>query len=94
MCNDTMKIKEGFELRDVCGEFIIVAFGEQNIDFTKIINLNESAAYLWRAVEGKDFDAPMLAKLLTEEYEVDSETALRDATKMMEDWRNAGLVED
>ena len=46
MCNDTMKIKEGFELRDVCGEFIIVAFGEQNIDFTKIINLNESAAML------------------------------------------------
>ena len=30
MYNDTMKIKEGFELRDVCGEFIIVAFGEQN----------------------------------------------------------------
>ena len=89
-----MKIKNGFELRVVCGEAIVVAHGLENIDFSKIINLNESAAYLWRAVEGKDFDAPMLAQLLTEEYEVDPETALSDATKMMEDWREAGLVED
>ena len=81
-------------MRVICGEAIVVAHGLENIDLSKIINLNESAAYLWRAVEGKDFDAPMLARLLTEEYEVDSETALRDATKMMEDWRNAGLVED
>ena len=70
-----MKIKNGFELRVVCGEAIVVAHGLENIDFSKIINLNESAAYLWRAVEGKDFDAPMLAQLLTEEYEVDPETA-------------------
>ena len=89
-----MRIKKGFEMRVICGEAIVVAHGLENIDLSKIINLNESAAYLWRAVEGKDFDAPMLARLLTEEYEVDSETALRDATKMMEDWRNAGLVED
>ena len=89
-----MKIKNGFELRVVCGEAIVVAHGLENIDFSKIINLNESAAYLWRAVEGKDFDALMLVQLLTEEYEVDPETALSDATKMMEDWREAGLVED
>ena len=31
-----MKIKEGFELREMCGENIIVAKGVQNIDFNKI----------------------------------------------------------
>ena len=87
-----MKIKQGFELRTICGEAIIVAHGIENIDFSKIISLNESAAYLWRAVEGKDFDAPMLAHLLTEEYDVDEATALRDAEKVMTDWREAGLV--
>ena len=88
-----MRIKQGFELRTVCGENVVVAYGLENIDFSKVIGLNESASYLWRAVEGKDFDAPMLAKLLTDEYEVDHETALRDASRTMEDWRNAGLVE-
>jgi hypothetical protein len=87
-----MKIKEGFELRTICGEAIIVAHGIENIDFSKIISLNESAAYLWRKVEGQDFDAPMLARLLTEEYEVDEATALRDAQKMINDWQAAGLI--
>ena len=42
-----MRIKKGFELRDVCGEHIIVAYGIENIDFNKVISLNESATYLW-----------------------------------------------
>ena len=88
-----MRIKNGFELRVVCGEAIVVAHGLENIDFSKIINLNESAAYLWRSVEGKDFDASILARLLTEEYEVDEATALSDAEKVIEDWRSAGLAE-
>lgn len=87
-----MKIKQGFELRVICGEAIVVAHGKENIDFSKIISLNESAAYLWRQVEGKDFDAALLAKLLTEEYEVDEVTALRDAEKTMADWQETGLI--
>ena len=42
-----MKAKKGFKLRDVCGEKIIVAEGKENIDFSNIISMNESAAYLW-----------------------------------------------
>lgn len=87
-----MKIKQGFELRVICGEAIVVAHGKENIDFSKIISLNESAAYLWRQVEGKDFDAALLAKLLTEEYEVDEATALRDAEKTMADWQETELI--
>lgn len=87
-----MKIKQGFELLDVCGEAVVVAHGKENIDFSKVISLNESAAYLWRSVEGHDFDAAELARLLTEEYEVDEATALRDAEKMMQDWLEAGLI--
>ncbi len=88
-----MKIKKGFELMDVCGEAVVVAHGMENIDFSKVISLNESAAYLWNKVAGRDFDAEELARLLTEEYEVDAATALADAKKMMADWREAGLAE-
>lgn len=87
-----MRIKNGFELRDVCGENVIVSYGEENIDFSKVISLNESAAYLWREVEGKEFDAQMLADLLCKEYDVDAATALADATKMASDWKEIGLI--
>lgn len=88
-----MKIKEGFELRTICGENIVVAKGIQNIDFNKIISLNESAAYLWRELQGKDFEAWDMAKLLRQEYEVEEATALADAQELAKAWLKAELIE-
>lgn len=87
-----MKIKNGFELRNVCGENIIVASGKENIDFSKIISLNETAAYLWNVVQGKDFTATDLADALTAEYEVSEPVALADSEQIMKQWQEAGLI--
>ena len=40
-----MKARKGFNLREVCGEQIIVAEGKENIDFTSIVSMNESSAF-------------------------------------------------
>lgn len=88
-----MKIKEGFELREMCGENIIVAKGVQNIDFNKIISLNETAAYLWKAIVGKEFTPESMAELLRMEYEVTEATALADAQELAKAWQDAGLCE-
>ena len=84
-----MKAKKGFNLRNVCGENIIVAEGEENIDFSK----NESSAYLWKNIQGKEFSHEDLAKLLTDEYEVDKETALKDVKTLAGLWLEAGIIE-
>jgi hypothetical protein len=88
-----MKIKQGFELREVCGEHIIVAYGKANIDFNKVISLNESATFLWKNIVDKDFDAETMASLLQQEYEVDAETASKDAKALLDEWIKVGLVE-
>ena len=88
-----MKIKKGFELRKICGENIVIAHGVENIDFTKIITLNESAAFIWQQVEGEDFTEEEMAKLLLDEYEVDEIQALADVKALAESWKQAGLVE-
>lgn len=88
-----MRIKKGFVLRNVCGEDIVVAEGKENIDFTKLISLNESAAYLWKNVEGKDFDSNTLCQLLMQEYDVDAETASNDAKAIAAQWKKAGITE-
>ena len=88
-----MKIKKGFELREVCGENIIVAYGIENIDFNKVISLNESATFLWKQIADKDFTADTMAFLLCQEYEVDEETAKRDAQALLDEWIKVGLVE-
>lgn len=88
-----MKIKTGFELRNVCGENIIIAHGVENIDFTKVITLNESAAFIWKQVEGKTFTEEDMVKILLDEYEVEESQAQADVKALAESWLQAGLVE-
>lgn len=88
-----MKQKKGFELRSVSGEQIVIAKGLSNIDFSKVIQMNESSAYLWKEVQGKEFTPACLAELLTKEYDVDYDTALKDTSELMEQWLNAGICE-
>ena len=88
-----MKIKNGFEIRNVCGENIIIAHGVENIDFTKVITLNESAAFVWKQMEGKDFTEEDMADALLAEYEVEREQAQADVKKLAASWVEAGLVE-
>ena len=88
-----MKTKKGFKLRTVCGENIIVAEGIENVDFSRIISMNETSAYLWKRIQGIDFDENTLAGLLLEEYEVDEATARSDAKALVEKWLEAGIIE-
>lgn len=46
-----MQVKQGFKLKEVCGERILVPMGENNVDFSKLIALNESSYLLWKRME-------------------------------------------
>ena len=90
-----MRQKEGFVLRTVCGENVIVGEGLGTIDFGKLISLNETAAWLWKkAGEMGDFDIDTLADALCQEYEVEPEQARADVVKMVEQWQKIGIVEN
>lgn len=71
---------------------MVVAQGIRNVDFSKIISLNDTAAYLWSAVEGKEFTAETLADLLTGHYEIDPATARQDAEELARAWVEADIV--
>ena len=87
-----MKKKSGFVLRQVCGENIIVAEGKENIDFSSIIAMNESSAYLWEKIGKDSFTPESMATMLTEEYDIDNATALEDATTLARQWMEAGII--
>ena len=88
-----MKAKKGFKLRNVCGENIIVADGIENIDFSRIISMNESAAYLWTNIQEQEFDADKLVSLLLDEYDIDEATARTHVEQLIGKWREAGIIE-
>lgn len=89
-----MKVKKGFELRDVCGEKVIIAQGIENLDFSRLISLNESAAYLWESIQNKEqFEEADLVALLQKEYDVTAEQAAKDVSALMATWTTQGLLE-
>ena len=87
-----MRIIEGFILRNVMGQATIVGEGVGQIDFNKLITLNDSATYLWQSVEGKEFDVHTLANLLVDKYGIDQDTALTDAKAIADKWIDIGVV--
>lgn len=90
-----MKIKEGFEIQNVCGEHIIVPAGVENVDYSRIISLNETAAYLWQNVADKaSFTIDDLTALLLAEYDVEESVAREDCTLIIERWKEMDLVEE
>ena len=87
-----MKIKDGFILREMCGENIVTAEGIEHINFNKLISLNSSAAYLWENL-GKEFSVEDMAALLVEQYDIDMELALKDSESLSKAWMEAGVTE-
>ena len=87
-----MKTKKGYTLRDLGSEHILVAEGLEAVDFTRMISMNASAAFLWQEVEGKDFDADTLADLLVEGYDIPRDVAIRDVAALLQTWKDANLI--
>jgi hypothetical protein len=86
-----MKIKQGFILREVAGNFIVVAVGNAVKEFNGVINLNETGAYLWKKLQdGADEEG--LVKALLEEYEVEEDLARKDVKAFVEKLQGAKLL--
>ena len=90
-----MKKKKGFEVREIAGEKVVVAYGLENIDFSKMISLNETAYFVWDQIEpGEVINIEKLVKAMMKEYEIDEKTALKDISDLIKRWEKEGLVEE
>lgn len=87
-----MKLNELLKLRQVGGEYMIINPYSEETDMTQVISLNETAAWLWQQVEGREFTAEDLVKLVCGEYEVDRATAESDIRELCSEWLRKGLA--
>ena len=78
-----MKIKDGYLLRNIADEWIIVPIGARIHDFNGLMTVNETGAFLWCAlVDGCSQDD--LINALMSEYDVDIETAESDVQEFID----------
>jgi len=88
-----LKIKEGFMLREVAGQWLVVPLGERVVEFSGIMTLSESGAVLWRKMEQDVSSEEMIATILAE-YNVDEETAKTDVLEFIDKLREKSLIEE
>lgn len=90
-----MKTKTGFEMLDVCGVNIIVPAGNENRDYSRVIELNPTAATLWNKVSSMEsFTIDDMVNTLLDEYEVEEEIAREDCNLIIERWKEMELIEE
>lgn len=89
-----MKTVEGYRLRAIGKDYVLMPEGSGAVNYNRMIAINSSAAYLWENVEGKEFDVDTLRDLLLAKYDVDAALADNDAHKLIEAWKEAGIIRD
>ena len=86
-----MKLSEGFLLRQVCGETLLMPVGEKTREFNGIFTLPETGAFLLGEFK-KGADTEAAAESLAKEYEIDPLTALQDTREFVDQLLGYGIL--
>ncbi len=87
-----MMVKKDFILRKVSDSYIVVPVGEAVVDFSGMVNLNESGACLFEALQ-KGATEDELVEALLSEYDVEETVARADVKRFISKVKDAGILE-
>ena len=86
-----MKIKEGFILREVAGENIVIPSGDE-LNLNLMITLNGTGRFLWEKLESGATEEQLVAAIL-EEYDTDEDTAKESVSAFVKKLSENGFLE-
>lgn len=73
---------------------MMVSESGSSLDYTRVISLNKSAAYLVQEVQHKEFTREEWVDLLMEKYDVDKARAKADVEKLIDKLAKEDLFEE
>ena len=88
-----MKIREGFMLREVVRDHVVVPVGKASTVLNGIIRLNNSGVLLWGLLQDGT-DEKSLVEKLKEEYGISEEQAARDVGVFLDTLKKVGCLEE
>ena len=86
-----MKLKDNLTIRKIGDEHMMVSESGSGLDYTRVISLNNTAAYLVKEVQQKEFTKEEWVSLLMDKYNVDKERAEADVQALIEKLDKEGL---
>lgn len=86
-----MRIKEGFVLREVAGQAVVIATGEASKNFHGMIKLNTTGKVIWEGLAANLSDEE-IAQNLVNSFDVSLEEARVDTQAFVDQVREAGFL--
>lgn len=88
-----MRIKEGFIKTEIADKTVVIPVGDKTVDFSGIISLNETGAFLWDLLLS-DVTRDTLTAALLNEYEIGKDTAEKDIDAFLQALREKDVLCD
>lgn len=85
-----MKLKDGFVLRQVAGENVVLSI-RADLNLNGMITLNDTGCTLWKRLE-QEAQLEDLVAALQQEYEVDAQTAQDAAQRFVDRLKELDLI--
>lgn len=88
-----MKIREGFILKKIGDERVILALGAASRYLNGIVKLNDTGAFLWEEIE-KGSDRDKLVQTFADKFSISAEQAQKDVDGFLDMLKGANCFED
>lgn len=87
-----MKVQENLFIRCIGDEYMMVCNTPEGMNYSNIVHLSESAAFLLENTGKKEFVVEDWVNLLMEHYEIDEKTAIKDVQELIEELQKIKVV--
>ena len=88
---NVMRINNGYLLRNLADEWVVIPIGSATLDFSGLIRVNDAGAFLWRILEHGSERALLIDALLNE-YDIDQMTAEKDLDDFLDTLKSHGIL--
>ncbi|MDO5550878.1 MAG: PqqD family protein [Lachnospiraceae bacterium] len=88
-----MRMKKGFVLREVAGQFMVIATGEASRQFHGMIRLNQTGKEIWQGLSDGLTEEEIAGKLV-QSYGIEKSQAAEDVRNMIRQMAEEGFLQN
>ena len=89
-----MKLKKGFKLKVVSGEYTVVPDRRINKSFTNLIVFNDTAVFLWNLISEREVTKQEMLEALLEEFDISTVLALGNIDVFVKTLKENEIIEE
>lgn len=89
-----MKIKEGFVVRKLGTQYVVVALSNEASQLNYLIKLNEIGAFMWEILAKADTSKEELVKEVLNEYDASEEQVTNDVNEFISILKEKKILKD